>query len=274
MQIVDTRLQGREIRLAPIGDIQYGAQGCDIDKLARHIRHGVKHKWSFLGMGDYLDHFSPSNRRQLAVADAGLYESASDLIDGAVGGRLDELADGPLRGSAGRWLGLVQGDHEHVFADGTHSDERLAGMLDAPFFGSAVLLSIFLGDCPRPLRVFATHGRGSSVSATGKTLHLDRLAQAFEADVYLMGHAHLLYAYPADRLRAVGGRLVHETKILGVTGSWLNGYQQGSRAPQGFAQGGYVERAALRPVTTGGLLITGKPVEEEWGWRWDLRSSV
>lgn len=275
MQVVEVRVPGSELLLAPVGDVQYGAQGCDADKLARHVRYGLEHDWWFLGMGDYLDHFSPSNRRALATASVGLYESAAELIDRAVGERIEELASGPLAGSAGRWLGLIQGDHEHVFLDGTHSDDRLARSLRAPFFGSAVLLDVYLGDCPRPLKIWATHGRGASVSSTGKTLHLERIAQAFDADVYLMAHSHLKYGYPLDRLKSArmpDGRLklVHETKVLGITGSWLNGYQQNSRSLSGFPQGGYVERGAMRPVPTGGLLISARPVEEEWGWRWDM----
>lgn len=80
-----------------------------------------------------------------------------------------------------------------------------------------------------------------------------------------------------DRLEAVplpagGQKLVHKTKILGITGSWLKGYEQDSTEPGGrFAQGGYVERAAMAPVPLGGLLITARPVAEHWGWRWDLK---
>lgn len=282
MQILDVRLPEVELKLAPIGDIQYGAQGCDAGKLARHITHGVQLGWSFLGMGDYLDHFSPSNRKALQQASAGLYDSAATLLDGAVQRRIKELLDGPLSGSRGHWLGCLQGDHEYVFLDGTHSDQRIAEELSAPFLGSAVLLSVYLGACPLPLRIWATHGSGASVSSTGKTLHLERMLQAFDADIYLMAHSHLKYAYQLDRLKTVNvgrgkakkPRLVHETKALGITGSWLNGYQQDSVSTSGFPQGSYVERGAMRPVPTGGLLFTCRPVLEEWGWRWDIAISA
>ncbi len=278
MQIVDVHIDQAELLLAPIGDIQYGAQGCDVDKLQRHLDYGIEHGWSFLGMGDYLDHFSNSNRQALRHAQVNLYESAAELLDEAVDRRIDELVDEVLDASRGRWLGALQGDHEYTFLDGTHSDQRIAQRLGCPFLGTAAITNVYVGDCPVPLRVWGTHGRGASSSSTGKTAHLERMLQTFDADVYLMAHSHLKYGYTLDRLKTVTvgkgktkrQKLVHETKALGITGSWLNGYQQDSKSPTGFPQGGYVERGAMRPIPTGGLLFTCKPVLEDWGWRWDI----
>jgi hypothetical protein len=276
VQIIDVRVPGDELRLAPLGDIQYGASGVALAKLARHVEHGREYGWRFLGMGDYLDHFSPSNRKALLAAGSILYESASEIIDDAVSRRIVELVEGPLSGSEGRWLGLVQGDHEHVFLDGTHSDQRLAAELGAPFLGSAAIVNVYLGDFPRPLKIFATHGAGASANLTGKTLHLERLARAFkDCDVYLMGHSHLKYGFPLPRLvdveRPDGTRDIEEEKaICAITGSWLTAYVANSRSPQGFPQGGYAERGAKPPVPIGGVLITATPVEETWGPRWDL----
>ena len=283
MEVTERHVPGGELFIAPIGDIQFGAQGCDANKLRRHIAHGLKKNWWFLGMGDYLDHFSPSNYRALQRAKAGdLYESSVELLDEAVTARVDKLIHGPLAGTQGRWLGMVQGDHEYTFSDGTHSDQRIAEILDADFLGSTAIINVYSEGCPRPLRIWLTHGRGASSSSTGKTLHLERMLQTFDADIYLMGHSHLKYAYPLDRLVSVRDgrgknrkpRLVHETKILGITGSWLNGYQQSAMSTTGFRQGGYVERAAMRPIPTGGLLITARPEKESYGWRWDLTVSA
>lgn len=258
------------LKLAPVGDIQYGAESVEHDKLDRHIDFGVEHDWYFLGMGDYLDHFSPSNRRALVAARGSLYDSARELLDEAVDNRIHELASflrAPKGGDGSRWLGLIQGDHAWEFENGEHSDERLAKVLGAPFFGTSVLLNIKVPGCPIPLRVFATHGAGASINATGKTLHLERLVRAFEADIYLMGHSHLKYGVPLDRFETVtkGNKswLVNRTKIIGITGSFMSGYVKGKK-------GTYVEEKALTPVPTGGLLIEAKPVKEEWGWRWDM----
>jgi hypothetical protein len=277
MQIHDITLPGKSLKLAPIGDFQYGAAGCDVQKLKRHIAYGVKNAWHFLGMGDYLDHFSPSNKKALVAAKGSLYESAVELLDDAVKQRCQKLVDEVLHKSAGRWIGLVHGDHIWDFNDGYNSDAWIADELGAQYLGTAAIVRISLGGAPKapPLKVLVTHGRGSSVSSTGKTLHLERLLTAFDVDVVLMGHSHLKYGFPVDKLKAVtmpdgSAKLVNETKILGITGSFYNGYQQGQKNGAGLPTGSYPEHGAMRPIPTGGILIDATPKEEDWGWRWDM----
>lgn len=254
-----------DLKLAPVGDIQYGAASSDIDKLDRHIQYGIEHGWSFLGMGDYLDHFSPSNRRALVAAKGALYDSARELLDESVENRIYDLSQ--TLQAPGQWLGLVQGDHAWEFADGEHSDGKLARELGCDFFGTSVMLKVKIGECPVPLVIWATHGKGASINPTGKTNHLERMVRSFDADVYLMGHAHLKYGVPLDRFETVTKNkknyIVNRTKIIGITGSFMSGITNS-------VKGTYVEEAALAPVPTGGLLITAKPVKEEWGWRWDM----
>lgn len=267
MEVFEIKLPGEELKLAPVGDIQYGSKNCDIDKLQRHIAYGMAHGWKFLGMGDYLDHFSPSNRRALVSARADLYDSARELLDEAIEERLDQLFLSALEESRGEWIGFIAGDHTWDFEDGNNADAVLAGMLGCKQFSpGALMLHIKVGKCPLPLKVLAMHGSGASISSTGKTLHLERLLNSFDADVVLMGHSHLKYAVPKDRHETVIKRgkpyLVRRTKILGITGSFMDGYTLGKSS--------YVEEKALSPIPTGGLLIEARPQREEYGWRWDM----
>lgn len=265
MEAVNLKLPGSELKLAPVGDIQYGAKSCDIPKLQRHVEYGKEHGWTFLGMGDYLDHFSPSNRRALTAARGHLYDSARELLDEAVYERINGLAR-ILEPSRNAWIGMVHGDHAWEFEDGQFSDDILAGMLGAKSLQKSALIHVKIGDCPLPLKIFVTHGAGTSINATGKTLHLERLSRSFDADIYLMGHSHLKYGVPMDRFETIFHRnkpyLVNRTKIIGITGSFMSGYVLGEST--------YVEERALSPVPTGGLLIEARPVKEEWGWRWDM----
>lgn len=265
MEIIKRKIEGSEVKLAPVGDIQFGAKTVDTGKLERHITYGVEHGWKFLGMGDYLDHFSPSNRKALMSARVGLYDSARELLDDAVHERLNKLGM-ILEPSRGQWINMIGGDHSWDFEDGQNADAVLAGALGSPFAPGAAMVHLTVGDCPLPLKIFHTHGAGSSINATGKTLHLERMVRSFEADIYLMGHSHLKYGVPLDRAETVFHKnkpyLVRRTKILGITGSFMDGYALGTTS--------YVEEKALAPVPTGGLLITATPVKEEWGWRWDM----
>lgn len=266
MEIVESKIAASEVvKIAPIGDFQYGSTLCDVEKLERHVAYGKEHDWKWVGMGDYLDHFSPSNRRALVSARGALYDSARELLDEAVYDRLHGIAQ-VLEPTRNHWLGMVAGDHTWDFEDGQNADAVLAGMLGAPFSDGALMIHVKQAGVPLPLRIFAVHGAGSSVSMTGKTLHLERLMRAFDADIYLMGHSHLKYGVPVDKHETiVKGKkkfLVTRTKIIGITGSFMNGYEAGKKS--------YVEEKALAPVPTGGLLIEARPVLEEYGWRWDM----
>ena len=50
-------------------------------------------------------------------------------------------------------------------------------------------------------------------------------------------------------------------------------WTQVSMSHAGFPRGSYVEQKVMRTVPTGGLLITVKPVKEDWGWRLDMFTS-
>lgn len=275
MQIVDKTIRRGAFTIAPLGDIQYGSQGCSTSLLAKDIQRIADNGDFVIGMGDYTDPMSPSNRAALKVAAQGLYESTLDLIDGAVERLVRELKDNYLGlVKPKNWLGLLGFDHGWEFQDGQPSDALLAKILGTEYLGHSCIVNIHQGDHIRPLRVFATHGRGGSVSATGKTLHLERLLAAFDVDVVLMGHSHLKYGVPTQKVglrehTKRGTRLYAEQKVLAMTGSYLKGYEANTTRG-GWPAGSYVERAAMRPVPLGGVQIHATPVKEDWGWEWEL----
>ena len=272
MELVDKHIPRGPFTLAPVGDIQYGSQGCAEKLLRDHIDKAIANDWWLLGMGDYLDAMSPSNRRRMVAANTENYDSVRDLIDDAFQAKVSDLAR-LLAGTEGRWLGMIAGDHGWTLEDGQPCDALLAAKLKTRFLGSAAIVSVHAKGVDRPLRIFVTHGRGSSVSETGKTLHLSRLLAKFECDIVLMGHSHLLYGAPIDRIKSVatktGPRLYAQRKIVGITGSFLKGYEENTSA-NGWPSGSYVEKAALPPVPLGALTINCEPVREEWGWEWNL----
>lgn len=274
MEIVDKHIPRGAFTIAPIGDIQYGSQGCSTSLLKKDIARIVEKDQFPLGMGDYTDPMSPSNRQALKVAAQGLYESTLDLIDGAVERMVGELADLLKPIDKRRWLGLLGFDHGWELQDGQPSDAYLARKLGAPYLGHSTIVNIHQGDHIRPLRVFATHGKGGSVSSTGKTLHLERLLAAFDVDIVLMGHSHLKYGVPLQKIgvrtrKSGETRLYAESKVIGITGSYLKGYEANT-SRGGWPSGSYVEKGAMRPVPLGGIQIHATPVKEEWGWEWEL----
>lgn len=251
------------LKIMPIGDIQYAGPGgsCDLDKLARHIQWGVEQGCYFIGMGDYVDFPSPSNRRKLL--EAGLYDTAEDVIDRAATMLEDELFDYALKPSVGRWIGMLEGHHWYPHLDGTTSDTRLARKLGATFLGNSAMIRLTFRKDHEGMNcvIWCHHGHGSGMTVGAGLNKLEKLSSYFGADIMLMGHYHRLSAAPIDRIEVTSRgtpHLYHKTRLLVQTGSWMKGWLEGGERG-GRAQGGYPEKGMMAPLALGGALITVEP---------------
>lgn len=255
----------------PIGDIQWAGDQAEValGMLKRHIQWGVDHGAYFIGMGDYVDTFSPSNRARLT--GAALYDTAVKALDKDAELRVDELYREALKPSKGRWLGLLEGHHYHQFRNGMTTDQYLADKLDAKFLGtSAYVRLLFRASKPSAshpkmgsVMIWCHHGAGSSGTQGGSLNKIAAVANSWDADIYLMGHHHRKNGAPIDYVRPVypprgKPHLSYKTKLLVVTGSFLKGYIEGRR--DGIVpRGGYVEQKMLNPVQLGGVLVKIRP---------------
>ncbi len=254
-----------ELLIVPIGDLQYGSEGCDFDRFERHIAWAAKKPNAyFLGMGDFLDVASPSNRR--ALKEAALYDSVQDALDELAAHHLAEI-ERVLAPTKGRWLGFLRGHHFWEFQDGTTSDLRLAQAMGAPFLGDAAILRILFPSRSRQKRpslaVWCHHGQGSGAFQSSPIQKLEQLSRGWEGiDVFLIGHYHRKAAAKMHRLHPVfadhSNTLRHRTVVLACTGGFLKGYQEGS-ARGGIPAGTYVEQGMMVPTALGGIVIVCRP---------------
>lgn len=258
--------------LMPVGDIQYAGKDKAIamKMLKKHIQWGVDHNVWFLGMGDYIDMVSPSNRRKIRSAE--LYDTAIEVLDQKAQDLLGDLYTKALAPSKGRWLGLLEGHHYWPDADGLTSDMHLAKMLDTKFLGTLanVRLRFKNGTRVGDTNIWAHHGIGTGATAASVLNRLGRISQGFEADIYLMGHLHRKVAEPIDYMvphypngqgrKAGAGYVSHRTRLAACTGSFLKGYEVGSKAGR-VPRGSYVEQGMMNPVALGGILVEITP---EW----------
>jgi len=276
-----------ELLIMPVGDIHFGADEEEIalGMLKRHIAWGVEHGAYFIGMGDYIDTFSPSNRERLGGAR--LYDTAVKALDKDARSRVERLYEIALQPSKGWWLGMLEGHHFHQFREGITSDQYLSSMLDTTFLGTAAYLKLtFLRHESSASRgsvwVWCHHGVGGGSTAGAGLNRLEKVTRGFDADIYLMGHQHTKDAKPVDYIRpawrtdSTTPQLIHATKLLVVTGSFLKGYQLGRR--DGLVpRGGYVEKAMLNPVALGGVLVKIRPRwlgNDHSYWNPDLHAEV
>ena len=267
-----------ETIIMPIGDLQYGAEGADLDKFKRHIAWGMKRGAYFIGMGDCVDVASPSGREKLA--DAHLYDSVRAALTAQAEQALDTLKVA-LKGTEGRWLGLQEGHHYWDFGGGQTTDTRLAAYLGAPFLGTCAITRLRFkqagGTHVVSCQIWSHHGTGSGETITSPLNKLEKMMARFPTvDIFLLGHYSRKAGYPVDALVPVFGknpRLIAKRRILAVTGGFMKGYTVGSKQ-NGRAAGSYVEASMMPPTNLGGVVIYARPVHTESEDRLDLSISL
>ncbi len=258
-----------EMVILPIGDVQFGVQGVTVERLKRHIHWGMENNAYFLGMGDYVDVMSPSNRR-IWKASA-LYDSVVD----AMTEKAEEHVEGfynLVKGTEGRWLGMLEGHHWFDFEDGTTSDIRLCQLLRTTFLGTCAYVRLEFSESEAggkiPYYIWCHHGVGNGVFPWSSLTKLYHIANNFEADIYLIGHQSKLPAVPIPRIYPTFkngvGDIVVRKKYLAGTGAFYEGYCVGSKQNK-IPRGSYVEQKMMPPVSLGGIVVRVKPSRNKFG---------
>ncbi len=250
--------------LIPLGDIQYdGSEESSSLKLLREtIARGTEAGAYYIGMGDYTDFLSPSNREKLK--NSGLYDTAHDVIERTGDKLIEEVAE-ILAPTRGRWLGLLEGHHFQEFAAGDTSDMRLARLLGTVHLGTSAYINLTFhrGNGAVDCVIWAQHGIGNGVSPAAPVTKLDNVMKAFEADIYLLGHMTKLAHTPTNRIypswRGKKPKLHHQTKHLVGCGGFSRGIQVGRRSGQ-VPRGTYVEQGMMRPTALGAPTIRIRPI--------------
>ena len=251
----------------PLGDIQAGIESCDLELLARNVARGMDNGAYFIGMGDYLDVASPSNRVKLK--SAGFYDSVHEMMDKQMHHE-EELLMRILAPTVGRWFGMLEGHHTWEYQDGTTTDINLCRQLSTAFLGRCAMIRLRFADTHGhtvECVIWAHHGVGSGVTVAAPLTKLERVLEWAEADLYLMGHQHKRAAAATPRFYVVGNTdpaVIARERLLVGTGSYLKGYMKGS-VSAGRPGGTYVENAMMRPVSLGSPMITITPVRRTIG---------
>lgn len=269
MQLVSYNFPWKPLLVMPLGDIQWFGDPNEValEKLRQHIAWGVERGAWFVGMRDYIDAFSPSNRQRLK--SAGFYDNANRVIEDGARHLVDQLYE-VLKPSKGRWLGLLSGHHYADLRNGMTTDQLLAEKLGTNHLGDCAYIRLAFRD-PKThdagdVLIWAHHGVGSGQSAAAPVQRLERLPASWEGDIFLMGHMSKVAAAPLDRCFPVWPqgngvqepRLYYRTVLLVGTGSFMKGYVEGRKEGEVHA-GTYVEKGMMRPVSLGAPVITVTP---------------
>ena len=244
MELITVKTKSHKVVIAPIGDIQWsGGDGpTALDHVKRHIERAMKLKAWFVGMGDYIDFMSPSNRMRLT--SAALYDTAQQVVSDAGFRLCQEVYQDILKPTKGRWLGLLEGHHFYE-VQGQTSDMWLAKALGCSFLGTSAYIRLE----PSGVVLWVHHGNGGG-STPGASLNtLSRVAAGLGgADVYMMGHTTRLsvsrLSRPSPNARHTN--LTHADIFLvncgGFSKSNIVGHKHGE-----IARGDYAEQRMLTP---------------------------
>jgi hypothetical protein len=246
----------RVYNLIPFGDIHYDSAACARGEFRKFLAAAAKlENPYYIGIGDYLDFASSSERKVLRRGE--LHEGTLERLDRMAMADLEDFA-GVCRQMRGRTVGLIAGNHDWTFADGTSGTDRLAKILGGESWGYVAGLQLSLQKNQKG------HGTSFSVPAVfchgkagGKLIgtsinQVDRLAEIFPGClIYGMGHDHQRGGFPTSALRIGANhgvpKLVDFEYWLVRCGSFLRSYQAGAES--------YAARRLLRPSSLGGVSI-------------------
>jgi hypothetical protein len=224
-------------KLIPFGDVHRDSDMHAHRKWQEFLEYGESQKNAlFLGMGDYCDGISTSER--MVINNGGLHDttrrSIANMYQKATKTLVNELSF-----MRGRLIGLLGGNHYYEFGEGSTTDHVLADALDTRFLGVSSLIRIAVkrpnGNTVVNFDIFAHHGKGGGSTAGGTFNTIEKMAATAEADLYLMGHDHKKGCVPGHtRIRLTsspssrtGLDIIEHTTWLGRTGSFLKAYEDG-----------------------------------------------
>lgn len=248
----------KKLVIAPLGDIQYAGDSGPTaqDHLKRHIDRCLELDAFYVGLGDYVDTMSPSNRHKIVAA--GLYDTAMQMMSEKARDRTEELFEKFLKPTAGRWIGMVHGHHWYPLESGQTTDEMLADMLKTKFLGTSAFIRLSNAD----ITLYLHHGNGGGKlpgASMNRTYHIAAGLQG--ADIYMLGHdtklstARLSRPFPVWGKKNSEHRLEHRDVWLLSTGSFCKSNIVGNRK-SGRPEGDYAEQAGYTPSPLSAPIIT------------------
>lgn len=246
----------QQLIIMPVGDVHAWSRGWPQQKFVDHLKWGMDRGAYFLGVGEFIDFTSASQRRLTQP----LRESQHRIMDDMIKSKLEDFI-ALVEFTRGRWIGTVEGDHFWQYLDGRTSDQDVCKALNFPFFGTSAHIRIrFPGHKSADCSIYIHHGIGSSRTSGGHLHRVEDLLKWIEADIYLMGHTHAKVANPIDRQYISPlGTHYHRTKLIARTGGFQRGYVSmeplSLDEPAFLSRGTYVEKSAYTPTAMGGLCI-------------------
>ena len=240
------------VSLYPFGDVHRSSPLHAREEWEEFLERGRRDPTAhFLGMGDYFDLLSTSERD--IINNPKVHESTKKTFEEMAQNYIARFYK-EVSFMKGRIIGLVEGNHYVLFPNGTTSTQRLCDMLGCRYLGVTSLMRVFFTEKTKRtgsthIDVFAHHGKGAARLIGGSLNRVQQMAESVEADLHLMGHDHKKSAGTSSRMYLSDRDMkVRFRKQMFVrTGSFLKGYEDGESS--------YVADSSMSPVDLGSVCV-------------------
>lgn len=278
-----TLRDNQTIWICPFNDIHYNTEECDKERFHRYIKWGESKlkagdKLVAIGLGDYNDILSPSERASIASAKGGygLHETSLQQIDKWIEVITLDFAKAmkPWSDKGGIAM-LLEGHHYMCYSmmsknrgiRGKSNTEHLCTLLGATYGGQLGIVDLNLGSGLR-LTIVATHGYGGARTPGSRVIKRVRMNEVYEGDLYLMAHDNTKMAISDNVLSHKGGKYVARKRTYCGVGSFQRAY------PNNEPSGGYVEAIMLPPSDLGAVVTWVKREKRDGRTRLDWHTIV
>lgn len=225
---------GEPLTLCIFGDVHRDSPSHASRHWQEFLAHAKKLKNAvFLGMGDYLDATSTSERECLGHITPKMHETFNHDLNQLKLAKTELMAK-ELAFMKGRLIGLVNGNHYYDFPSGVNSDQKLCELLGCTYLGvcAFIRLTIQISTCRHCVDIFAHHGKGAARLIGGSLNRVAQMVEGAEADIFCMGHDHKRGAVPTSpRLflehTRTGLAVRHKETWAVRSGSFLASYTDG-----------------------------------------------
>jgi predicted phosphodiesterase len=254
MEVVTKRISLEDIEsplyIVPLGDVHYGNINCDLKKFKDTIEY-IKNKPNCYAvlMGDMCDSIMISDKRfDVSTIAKELRDDLDDLAMAQYTKMRDMLM--PIKDKI---LASVDGNHGDTLHKKYHTDfdaylAKELGVSDMGISGFLVIKFDRKQFHTETVTIYMHHGFVAGRQSGNKLNAMDKLRSSYEADIFLCGHSHDLFAKSYLQVAVAGENIKSKKQYVANTGTFLKTVIQGATC--------YAEAAGYPPQKTGVIKIT------------------
>ena len=225
-----------------LGDLHVGNSNADLEFFKRRIGEISKQDVYVIGMGDWCDAIVPSDSRFNIDTVDSEYLNGNLILKqyDFVLKQLDRIQD--------KIIGLHTGNHDSKIKKTMYTDyvQYMCDELEVPYLKWSALTKLQFVRSGRSASytIYSTHGNWGGGLKGNKVNRIESLDASYDADIYMVGHSHDLFAtYTLQPYLNQNGNIGEKLKLHVNTGCFLRGIVEGNDS--------YAEEGNMKPNRVG-----------------------